>query len=513
VSTRAITPTVAPQIAALTPVQGPMLQRACDCGQHTGGGECEECKKKQEMPLQRHSISSAAPGIAPPIVHHVLRSPGQSLDREILDFFEPRFGRDLSHVRVHSGAPAAESAAAVNALAYTRGNHIVFGSGQYAPASIFGRRLLGHELTHTVQQSASANAPGTNLEIGGIDTAAEHEAESAAEALAPAGPLIAGWKVGSILQRQTADTKSGTHGTRPEDFGITLVVVDHGAAASAAAAKSRLEEVFTSLRPDNLTELQKIGITRIEMHIVPYDKKIIELPEFKHLKGTKTPDGRLWDDVRGAGSDISGSTMRYAVAEEDLPGSRHSHGFAIGLGITGGLAVGTGGAALGADIGQQLQRGPGPGGLIGGLIGGAVGAGLGAVGGALLGNLADQPSANYGHDFLATHESSHNVEDYALTPDQHKRLEALFQSRKSAGGPWLEPADYTSSNIHEYFAQCAAAYFSKPYEDQYKSTYNPEWLRKNDLGMYELLSEIFGTRAPGIRNDILERQYRASAVG
>jgi hypothetical protein len=65
---------------------------------------------------------------------------------------EPRFGHDFSHVRVHTDAKAAESARAVNALAYTVGDHIVFSEKMYAPDAGIGRQLLAHELAHTLQQ-------------------------------------------------------------------------------------------------------------------------------------------------------------------------------------------------------------------------------------------------------------------------------------------------------------------------------------------------------------------------
>jgi len=293
--------------------------------------------------------------------------------------------------------------------------------------------------------------------------------------------------------------------------------VDHGATGVNAPASARLHEIFDHLAPDNWAELQKRGVNRIEMHVVPYDKKLIELDEFKELKGTKTPDGRLWDNVRGVGGDLKGSTLRFATAEEDLPGSRHGHGAAIGLGIVGGLAGGGlggyGGAELGIAIGKNFRHGEGPGGIIGGVVGGVVGAGLGAVGGAFLGDYLDKPSGDYGRDFLATHEGTHGVEEFALTPDQRKRVDDLFQNRKKAGGPWLAPADYTGSNVHEYFAQCASAYFSKPYEPEYTSTYKPEWLKLNDPGMFALLDEIFGKRAPGVRNDKLGMEHRTTAAG
>lgn len=59
---------------------------------------------------------------------------------------------DLSRVRVHTDKQAAKSAHALNADAFTCGNHIVFGSGKYAPDTTAGLRLLAHELTHVLQQ-------------------------------------------------------------------------------------------------------------------------------------------------------------------------------------------------------------------------------------------------------------------------------------------------------------------------------------------------------------------------
>ena len=113
--------------------------------------KCDKCREEEKI-LQRSSVGSA-PETVPPIVHEVLRSTGQPLDRETRAFFEPRFGYDLSHVRVHTDAKATESARAVNALAYTVGHDVVFGNEQYSPGTSVGRGLLAHELTHVVQQN------------------------------------------------------------------------------------------------------------------------------------------------------------------------------------------------------------------------------------------------------------------------------------------------------------------------------------------------------------------------
>jgi hypothetical protein len=68
---------------------------------------------------------------------------------------EARFGRDFSRVRLHTDAAAAASADGLGALAYTAGNHVVWGSGS-APQTKDGRALLAHELTHVVQGAWAA---------------------------------------------------------------------------------------------------------------------------------------------------------------------------------------------------------------------------------------------------------------------------------------------------------------------------------------------------------------------
>ncbi|MEM9488961.1 MAG: DUF4157 domain-containing protein [Myxococcota bacterium] len=81
-----------------------------------------------------------------------LNSAGAPLSDETRKFFEPRFGADFSGVRIHNGSQAAGVARQLNARAFTVGNHITFGAGQYSPSSSDGRRLIAHELTHVLQQ-------------------------------------------------------------------------------------------------------------------------------------------------------------------------------------------------------------------------------------------------------------------------------------------------------------------------------------------------------------------------
>lgn len=85
---------------------------------------------------------------------------GRPLDQETRAFFEPRFGRDLGGVRVHTGVGAAAAAESVSAHAFTLGRDIVFGDGMYSPGTDAGRRLLAHELTHVAQQHARGGPDG-----------------------------------------------------------------------------------------------------------------------------------------------------------------------------------------------------------------------------------------------------------------------------------------------------------------------------------------------------------------
>jgi len=161
----------------LTPVSHGILQRCLN------GVECEECRKRREGTLQRAAVNAASMHDVPPIVHEVLNSPGQALDRETQSFMEPRFGHDFSGVRVHTDERAAESARSVNALAYTVGRDIVLGAGQYAPTTMAGRRLLAHELAHTIQQSNTGSVVqrlAGKLQVNTLGDAYKQEADAAA---------------------------------------------------------------------------------------------------------------------------------------------------------------------------------------------------------------------------------------------------------------------------------------------------------------------------------------------
>lgn len=178
---------------SFTPRSG-LIQRKCACGGSAGvDGECAECRSKR-LSVQRSPAAQTERTTVPPVVHEVLNSPGQPLDAETRAYMEPRFGHDFSKVRVHADGKAAESAQAINALAYTAGRDIAFDKGQYAPETTGGKKLLAHELTHVVQQStvSSINTPArSGAFISDPSDTFERAAENTAAAVTSAGPSTA----------------------------------------------------------------------------------------------------------------------------------------------------------------------------------------------------------------------------------------------------------------------------------------------------------------------------------
>ena len=83
------------------------------------------------------------------------RGQGEPLPETTRSFMETRFGQDFGQVRVHTGGEAARLSKELRAQAFTHRQDVYFGSGRYSPESIKGKRLLAHELTHVVQQSAT----------------------------------------------------------------------------------------------------------------------------------------------------------------------------------------------------------------------------------------------------------------------------------------------------------------------------------------------------------------------
>lgn len=167
------------------------------------------------------------PDVAPPIVHDVLRSPGEPLPVRLSRQMSAQLGHDFARVRVHTDPVAAESAESVDAAAYTVGEHVVLGRSTPDPSTTQGQAILAHELAHVVQQPASTGHG--DLAISSPDDAAEREARRAA--LQPADrmprPRIAEPMVQRIV-RVTAPRRGATAVAQIPDFMDRLNRVSQG---------------------------------------------------------------------------------------------------------------------------------------------------------------------------------------------------------------------------------------------------------------------------------------------
>ncbi len=164
-------PDSVPASAAPTP---PRIQRKCTA--------CEEEQREEQVQrVPGDSGGQGAPMVTPEVESGVgsLQGGGRPLADAARAFFEPRFGADLSSVRIHTDARAAATARAIRARAFTVGRDIVFANGAYAPGTRQGRHLLAHELTHVAQQN-----PGATPTITARDTGAAPKVRRSVESAA-----------------------------------------------------------------------------------------------------------------------------------------------------------------------------------------------------------------------------------------------------------------------------------------------------------------------------------------
>ena len=136
-----------------------------------------ERREDEDGKLARQAGTATAGGGGAAAAVAAANAPGRPLAPEQRSFFEPRLGRDLGGVRVHTDTAAGEAARGIDAHAYAHGSDVVFAPGRYAPSTTSGRRLLAHELAHVVQE------PSTPL--------ARQAATAAPAPPAPSAPAVA----------------------------------------------------------------------------------------------------------------------------------------------------------------------------------------------------------------------------------------------------------------------------------------------------------------------------------
>ena len=373
------------------------------------------------FPLRTHARSVAS------------RSAGQPLDAGMRGFMERRFGRDFSDVRVHTGGGAADATRRMDAIAYTVGPEIVFGSGRYEPETMRGRHLLAHELAHVVQQRGGVDLGGGTHRSG---ERYEREADRAADdaVLHDRSVVIAagsGFGTHAEVQRQQKES------TNPVPESAT------GGVGGLAQYESILREMYVKIDVEVFTEAQYMLSQGVPVEVVAkwatdarneaklkvreWDllKRWAELrnvkrygnkvgPSYEQLRsgdpahnikpksnleivesaGRANPKVTAWSGrLRIAGRlllviDLGVAAYKVATAP---PEDRPKVFIKEATGLAGALAVGAAGAEGGAYVGGIIGAwfggaGAAPGAAIGALLGGIGGGIVGAYGGGKAGD-------------------------------------------------------------------------------------------------------------------------------
>jgi Domain of unknown function (DUF4157)/Protein of unknown function (DUF2778) len=241
-------------------------------------------------------------------VHDVLSSAGTSLDARTLDVMQRRFGTDLNRVRVHTGEQAAASARAVNAHAYTVGTSIVFDTGRYAPHDPDGRRLLAHELVHTLQQGTRGRpASGEHLGVDRLDSAAEHEAREIAAAASDSETTPAAAQAESLA---SADTL-GAHAPAWQPAGAGLLA---GAASASDAWALAPAAGVLQRQPSQAQEQAAMPRTDLTIHVTTGTTQEL-LAERDRLRAVQTADAATLTSAEAAELSRSLGRLEVLIAE------------------------------------------------------------------------------------------------------------------------------------------------------------------------------------------------------
>lgn len=127
--------------------------------------KCAACEKEDDE-LRRKLKSNITgsfnqPMAGPTLQMKLNRSMGRGtpLPARTNEFMSTAMGTDFSGVKIHTGNEAVQMNQALKARAFTYGSDIFFNRGEFNPESNEGKRLLGHELAHVIQQGSLQQKP------------------------------------------------------------------------------------------------------------------------------------------------------------------------------------------------------------------------------------------------------------------------------------------------------------------------------------------------------------------
>jgi hypothetical protein len=252
-------------------------------------------------PVQRKGASEGGQASASP------SGSGRPLPGDVQDKMQGAFGADFSAVRVHEGPQAG----AMGALAYTQGTDIHFQPGQYDPQSQRGQELLGHELTHVVQQSQGRVPVPTQAKGAPIndDPSLEREADDMG-ARATRGDLAS--------TRPSTGAAGAVQGQNAPIQGKIVKILNfhrladqiHGAIAGLGTDEEAVYSALSALdhKKENIDELRKVYQAKFGVSLeadIRDDFSGAELAHALSLLQAKEP-------AKGAGTGAGAKDVDYA---------------------------------------------------------------------------------------------------------------------------------------------------------------------------------------------------------
>ncbi|MGW2720104.1 eCIS core domain-containing protein [Streptomyces sp. NPDC001492] len=149
--------------------------------------QTQDAASEQAAEQRRRKRKERAAKSRAPEPKNIVSGAGQPLDPGLRRELEEQLGHDLSRVRLHTGRDAGQLTELLGADAVAVGQDILFREGAFRPGTDEGRRLLTHELQHTVQNPHGLGALRAGRELGAVSLpqqAIEREAEQTAQQLA-----------------------------------------------------------------------------------------------------------------------------------------------------------------------------------------------------------------------------------------------------------------------------------------------------------------------------------------
>ncbi len=284
----------------------------------------------------------------PEVVRRVISQPGRPLEGSVREEMEQRMGDSFSDVQLHTGPEAAKAASALEARAFTTGNHVVFNRGEYKPESPEGKYLLAHELAHVRQQTGGRVSmlpqEGSSLVID-PDPELEREADEVArEALEGEEPVVAHRLGMDVHVQRMAETDS-----------VSL----ESLAGSVEEIRTRLERVeeATETNTEHISQNQQGLInTRDEMGLTGGERTEAD---------TEAEGPSLWGRMKQAAASNFGSEGGKRNVAQGTVGGVLAGGISLATVLSGGtvlpavaaasVAAGTMGPALAGTVADTVS--------------------------------------------------------------------------------------------------------------------------------------------------------------